>query len=244
MDIKQSQYIIKRVSERPEFIREMEAKDFDYPEELNFLHEVIERNLSKYPLLPKEVNLSLMLDIASTMGGYQFYLPKGETILIALRDVLIKHDFDGQNTEELASRHSMSTQGISRSLRRTPKLKRPNLRLGSNTLVSVGKIKWPNRVNELCRIIEEALTPLGINDAISIQNVALHVMQAYGGGNRYFPRGEIIKKHFLNCEMYALRCQGVPVKQIARKYGTSAKNVYDICAQLKKEAEQQGNGNE
>ena len=245
MNIKQRQYVIKRISEQSGLINEIEVENVNFPNELKLLHAVIEKNLSRFDALPKEQSLLLMLDIASTMGGHQLYLPQAEALLLVLRDVLIKYDFDGKNADELSMRYGLSTASIYQNLKATPRLKFAKLNLASRTHGFLPKQnKWPPRVIELFGVIEEALTSVGLNGEGNTTKIAMHIMQKYGGRQVYFPRGDAIKRHIVNNEIYDLRCQGVPVRQIALKYGLSTKQAYEICAQFKKKNEPLGINNE
>jgi Mor family transcriptional regulator len=50
--------------------------------------------------------------IAEHLGGSTIYLPRGDSLRRALRDLRIYHEFDGRNVKDLARRHHLSTVQI------------------------------------------------------------------------------------------------------------------------------------
>ncbi|EGU38820.1 Mor transcription activator family protein [Vibrio scophthalmi] len=59
-----------------------------------------------------ELSLRALLEMSEYGGGMQFYLPKKDTLFIALRDIQIWSLFNGRNVRELSKRFGITQARI------------------------------------------------------------------------------------------------------------------------------------
>lgn len=62
--------------------------------------------------IAQEIGTDNLLKLSILIGGSTFYLPKRESILRPIRDIKIREEYNGYNTEELARKYNVSERWV------------------------------------------------------------------------------------------------------------------------------------
>ena len=95
---------------------EGEHEDFvqRWPANLQSLCELMRQTLEKRNIKEAEkVSEVLTTALSVYMGGRHLYIPNGDRLKKALRDIRIWRDFKGNNVEELSRKHNLTERHIS-----------------------------------------------------------------------------------------------------------------------------------
>ncbi|MGY4028258.1 Mor transcription activator family protein [Aeromonas rivuli] len=98
-----------------------EEAEYGWPETLRDLYSLIERTIDKHRHAD-ELSVLLLSAICTNFGGARFYLPKGKSIEVMLRSMLVWKAFTGNNTFELSRQFKVSMREIQYILARMRKL--------------------------------------------------------------------------------------------------------------------------
>lgn len=63
-------------------------------------------------VIAQEIGTENLLKLSILIGGSTFYLPKRESILRPIRDIKIREEYSGYNTEELARKYNVSERWV------------------------------------------------------------------------------------------------------------------------------------
>lgn len=98
-----------------------ENAEHGWPETLRDLYTLLERTIDKHRG-DEELSVILLSEICTAFGGARFYLPKGKSIEVMLRSLLVWKAFTGDNSFELSRRFKVSMREIQYILARMRKL--------------------------------------------------------------------------------------------------------------------------
>jgi len=98
-----------------------EGSECGWPETLRDLYTLLEQIVEKHRG-SDELSVILLSEICAAFGGAQFYLPKGKSIEVILRSMLVWKAFKGNNSFELSRRFKVSVREIQYILARMRKL--------------------------------------------------------------------------------------------------------------------------
>lgn len=88
-----------------------------WPRSVVDLIDVLENELKRQNVSnPRELARKQAVALSCFLGGRQFYIPCGDTILTALRDDLLYCQFNGRNMEELRRQYRLSSRRSTRLL--------------------------------------------------------------------------------------------------------------------------------
>ena len=94
-----------------------------WPRSLVELIDILESELKKHGIDdPRAIAHKQVIALSWFLGGRQYYIPCGSTLLTALRDDLIYCEFNGRNMEELRRIHRLSQPQIYQIIARQRKL--------------------------------------------------------------------------------------------------------------------------
>ncbi|EGA4860860.1 positive regulator of late transcription [Escherichia coli] len=94
-----------------------------WPRSVVDLIDVLENELKRQNVSnPRELARKQAVALSCFLGGRQFYIPCGDTILTALRDDLLYCQFNGRNMEELRRQYRLSQPQIYQIIARQRKL--------------------------------------------------------------------------------------------------------------------------
>lgn len=83
-----------------------------WPRSVVDLIDVLENELKRQNVSnPRELARKQAVALSCFLGGRQFYIPCGDTILTALRDDLLYCQFNGRNMEELRRQYRLGPSG-------------------------------------------------------------------------------------------------------------------------------------
>ncbi len=92
-----------------------------WPETLRDLYTLIDRTIEQHRD-DESLSVILLSAIATTFGGARFYLPKGKSIEVMVRSMMVWKAFTGNNTYELSRQFKVSMREIQYILARMRKL--------------------------------------------------------------------------------------------------------------------------
>ncbi|MDC5755218.1 helix-turn-helix domain-containing protein [Vibrio europaeus] len=235
-----TELLVQRISEDPTILENLSKIDIGWADELELIHATLAANLAKHSSIPKEMAFITTLEIAETVGGNQFYLPKAEKLKEALRNLLISRDFNGQNYDELAKQYGLSEVSVRRLLKQ---LKPQHDRLPKPTRLPYEQLAIPNQpkhpwtknVLEFCNAIQLALQSIGIDSESKAIEVAHTMMRNFGGKQTYIPKGDALKDYLTHLQIYALHNEGMSTRELARMFNKSHKTIYEVLRQVKRD---------
>lgn len=244
MNERESKVIISEVNSRPTALQELTKNGFNWSSDISAIAYLLEEVLRKYSDQPKLEAFVTTLKIADVVGGCQMYLPRAEGVKKALRSVLIRQEFNGENKDFLLKKYGISNRTFQEEI----KFKRNSKQiLIPKPKTEVGQIpskkrtpQWSKGIIAVLDSVSDSLNSVGINDEDLTLKVAINLMSSIGGKQVYFPRGAEIHRYFNHCEIYRARLEGTRVRDIAKMHGITAKRVYEICQEMEaKELESQ-----
>jgi Mor family transcriptional regulator len=238
MNPRESKAVLTAVIEQPKLVQELTRNGFDWSSDLSALIKILQQAFSKYSPHAERDAFLTTFQIADALGGGQFYLPRADAVKTELRTILIQQEFNGKNQSELMNKFGISQRTLNTALARNIRKSKPELLLKSPTQsenLSAPAIddSWPQGILSLCNVIRESLLTIGIHNEEAVINIALGITRSFGGRQRYFPKSTSIERYFLERHVFLKRQEGLKVRDIARMYGITKKNVYDICTRLK-----------
>ena len=92
-----------------------------WPETLRDLYTLIERTVEQHRN-DESLSVILLSEIVQTFGGARFYLPRGKSIEVMVRSMMVWKAFTGNNTYELSRQFKVSMREIQYILARMRKL--------------------------------------------------------------------------------------------------------------------------
>ncbi len=92
---------------------------------------------------------------------------------------------------------------------------------------------WPTIVVDLFKIVQLRYQQQGIVDVKSTLDTTLALIDYLGGMQVYVPKGERLRKHIRNMEIY-YRFNGRNVRELARQFGQTEQSIYRILAEQKR----------
>ena len=92
-----------------------------WPETLRDLYTMIERTVEQHRN-DESLSVILLSEIVQTFGGARFYLPRGKSIEVMVRSMMVWKAFTGNNTYELSRQFKVSMREIQYILARMRKL--------------------------------------------------------------------------------------------------------------------------
>ena len=238
MNPRESKAVLAAVMSQPTILQELTRNGFDWSCDLSALVQLLQQAFSKYSADAEQEAFLTTLEIADVLGGGQFYLPRADSVKAELRTLLIQQEFNGKNQSELMNKFGISQRILYAALARNIRKSKPELLLKSpilskNLPAPAIDDSWPQAILSLCNVIRESLQTIGIHDEEAAINIALGITRSFGGRQRYFPKSTSIERYFLERHVFLKRQEGLKVKDIARMYGLTKKNVYDICTRMK-----------
>ncbi|SHO56072.1 Mor transcription activator family protein [Vibrio quintilis] len=239
MDNYLTKKIIDKVTKDPSIIHNFQESGVNWPDELSGLYETLDLFLSDYESVPEEAPLLLTLLISDNIGGIQFYLPKANKIKQSLRNIIIQNEFNGFNTHDLAQEYHLSDKTIneilkSNTLKKTCHENTKYFSIRNITPPSSPNKYWDKSVLEFYKLVQQALSTIGMNEEANAVEVAFYLMQSFGGCQRYFPKADKIQEYLTSISIYSERKKGKSVNTIAKLYKKSPKTIYEICARMEK----------
>ncbi len=66
----------------------------------------------KHANLARIIGIDRFLTLCELYGGTRIYIPKKDRLCQKVRDMEIKHSFDGRNYKQLAARYSLSARRV------------------------------------------------------------------------------------------------------------------------------------
>lgn len=92
-----------------------------WPETLRDLYTLIERTVEQHRN-DESLSVILLSEIVQTFGGARFYLPRGKSIEVMVRSMMVWKAFTGNNTYKLSRQFKVSMREIQYILARMRKL--------------------------------------------------------------------------------------------------------------------------
>lgn len=92
---------------------------------------------------------------------------------------------------------------------------------------------WPTIIVDLFKIVKLKYQKQGIEDVRITLETTLALIDYLGGMQVYVPKGERLRKHIRNMEIY-YRFNGRNIRELARQYEQTEQNIYRIIAEQKR----------
>lgn len=92
---------------------------------------------------------------------------------------------------------------------------------------------WPSIVVDLFKIVKLKYQKQGIEDIKVTLETTLALIDYLGGMQVYVPKGERLRKHIRNMEIY-YRFNGQNVRELARQFEQTEQSIYRILAEQKR----------
>ncbi|MGL4224966.1 MAG: Mor transcription activator family protein [Vibrio sp.] len=92
---------------------------------------------------------------------------------------------------------------------------------------------WPSIVVDLFKIVKLEYQHHGIDDVKAPLTTTLALIDYLGGMQVYVPKGERLRKHIRNMEIY-YRFNGRNIRELSRQYEQTEQNIYRIIAEQKR----------